>query len=312
MRVVCWTGLRHSVSNSWPRIGDRREPSASTSEIAMGLLSDMQRSSLARVRDARSRCSESELRAAARATAPPPGVRPSSTGFDLIAELKLRSPSMGDLSVQTSDPLVRLEGYARGGAAIISVLTEPERFGGDLGHLRIAADRVRTYDVPVMRKDFLVDPYQVLEARAHGAAGVLLILRMVDRSRLIEMLDCALELGLFVLLEAFDADDLALAIDVSSARADRGDSVLMGLNCRDLETLAIDFGRFSALRERMPSAWPAVAESGVIEPADAARVAHLGYRYALVGTSLMQRADPEAAVAELLAAGRGVAAERGR
>jgi indole-3-glycerol phosphate synthase len=277
----------------------------------MGLLSDMQRSSRARVRDARSRRSESELRAAALATVRPPVVEPSSTGFDLIAELKLRSPSMGDLSAQTSDPLVRLESYARGGAAIISVLTEPERFGGDLGHLRIAAERVLSYGVPVMRKDFLVDPYQVLEARAHGAAGVLLILRMVDRTRLVEMLDCALELGLFVLLEAFDADDLALAREVRDARVDRGDSVLMGLNCRDLETLAIDFERFSTLRDCLPPTWPAVAESGVIENADAMRVAHLGYRYALVGTSLMQRADPEAAVAELLAAGRDAAAERG-
>ena len=138
----------------------------------------------------------------------------------------------------------------------------------------------------------------------HGAAGVLLIVRLVDRARLVEMLDCAAELGLFVLLEAFDADDLAVATGIAAQRGnDRGD-VLMGLNCRDLETLAIDFERFERLRAELPAGWPAVAESGVIEPADAARVAALGYRYALVGTSLMQRADPESAVAELLAAGR--------
>jgi indole-3-glycerol phosphate synthase len=237
-------------------------------------------------------------------------VRPSSAGFDLIAELKLRSPSSGDLSTQTADPLRRLEGYARGGAAIISVLTEPERFGGDLSHLSVAAERVRAHDVPVMRKDFLVDPYQVIEARAHGAGGVLLIVRMVDRALLGEMLDCAVELGLFVLLEAFDADELTIATEIAAERTSGDEKVLLGLNCRDLETLAIDFERFAALRERLPDRWPAVAESGVIAPADAARVAALGYRYALVGTSLMQRADPEAAVAELIAAGRSAAAGR--
>ena len=244
----------------------------------MGLLSDMQRSSLARARAARTQRSEVELRAAARAAPPPLRLRGAAAGFDLIAELKLRSPAAGNLATHTLDPLVRLDAYARGGATLISVLTEPERFDGSLEHLALAADRMRAHGVPVMRKDFLVDPYQVVEARAHGAAGVLLIIRLVDRARLVEMLDCAAELNLFVLLEAFDADDL--------------------------ETLAIDFDRFERLHAELPARWPAVAESGVVEPVDAARVAALGYRYALVGTGLMQRADPESAVTALLAAGR--------
>jgi indole-3-glycerol phosphate synthase len=275
----------------------------------MGLLTDMQRSSLARLREARSRCSEATLRTAALASPAPPALRSPRAGFDLIAELKLRSPSMGDLSARTADPLARLESYARGGAAVVSVLTEPERFGGELGHLRIAADRLQGLGVPVMRKDFLVDPYQVVEARVHGAAGVLLIVRLVERPCLVEMLECAAELGLFVLLEAFDAEDLAIASEIAAGPS-RAGTVLMGLNCRDLETLALDFERFGTLRGRLPPAWPAVAESGVIEPADAERVARLGYRYALVGTSLMQRGDPEAAVVALLAAGRRAAAER--
>ncbi len=270
----------------------------------MGLLTDMQRSSLARVLEARAQRSEAELRAMARDTPPPLPLRRAAAGFDLIAELKLRSPAVGNLASQTTDTLARLESYARGGAAMISVLTEPERFDGSLEHLAVAAARMRAHDVPVMRKDFLVDPYQVVEARVHGAAGVLLIVRLVDRTRLVEMLDCAAELDLFVLLEAFDADDLAVATGIATQRGkDRGD-VLMGLNCRDLATLAIDFERFERLRAGLPAGWPPVAESGVIEPADAARVAALGYRYALVGTSLMRRADPESAVAELLAAGR--------
>jgi indole-3-glycerol phosphate synthase len=185
------------------------------------------------------------------------------------------------------------------------ILTEPARFDGDLSHLRAAAAALAPYRVPAMRKDFLVDPYQVLEARAHGAGGVLLIVRLVERKRLVAMLDAAAEQGLFVLLEAFDADDLAVAAGLAAERHGRDEQVLMGLNCRDLQTLQIDFARFEQLRDRLPAAWPAVAESGVLTPEDAARVASLGYRLALVGTTLMQRDDPAQAVRELLAAGRG-------
>jgi indole-3-glycerol phosphate synthase len=275
----------------------------------MGLLTDMRRSSLARVRDAKSRCSEADLRASARSTRLPPALA-RGDGFDLIAELKLRSPSMGDLSSQTTDPLARLVAYARGGAALISVLTEPDRFDGRLEHLDLAAERMLSYGVPLIRKDFLVDPYQVIEARVHGASGVLLIVGLVESARIVEMLDCASEQGLFVLLEAFDADDVAIATEIAANRASRSDQVLIGLNCRNLETLEIDFARFERLRAGLPPQWPAVAESGVVAPADAARVAALGYRYALVGTSLMRRGDPEAAVAELLAAGRAASEVR--
>lgn len=270
----------------------------------MGLLSDMVRSSTRRVAEARERVPEAALRAAALGAAAPPRLKLQRQGFDLIAELKLRSPSLGDLSASTIDPVQRLEAYAAGGAAVCSVLTEPERFDGDLDHLRLAAQVLQPHGVPAMRKDFLVDPYQVLEARACGASGVLLIVRMVPRERLVAMMDCAAELGLFVLLEAFSADDLQAANEVALERKDRDEQVLMGLNCRDLETLAIDFGRFAELRDRMPPDWACVAESGVLVAEDAARVASLGYRLALVGSSLMKRTDPEQAVRELLAAGR--------
>jgi indole-3-glycerol phosphate synthase len=271
----------------------------------MGLLSEMHAASLERVAAARDRVPEAALLAAVRSMPPPPPLRLAPAGFDVVAELKLRSPSLGDLSAETLDPVQRLEAYAAGGAAVCSILTEPTRFGGALAHLRLAADTLRPHGVPAMRKDFLVDPYQVLEARAHGASGVLLIVRMVPRARLLAMLDCAAGLGLFVLLEAFDADDLEVAASIATERAGRDEQVLMGLNCRDLETLAIDFTRFGTLRGRLPPAWPAVAESGVQTPEDAARVAALGYRLALVGTSLMRRADPQRALQELLAAGRG-------
>ena len=270
----------------------------------MSLLSDMVRSSFRRVAEAHERVPEAALRAAALGTPTPPPLKLDTEGFDVIAELKLRSPSVGDLSASTIDPVRRLEGYAEGGAAICSILTEPTRFDGDLEHLRLAAETLQPYGVPAMRKDFLVDPYQVLEARAYGASGVLLIVRMVPHDRLVAMMDCAAELGLFVLLEAFSAADLQVAEKIARERAGRDEQVLMGLNCRDLDTLEIDFNRFRQLRSHMPGDWPCVAESGVQTPEDVARVARLGYRLALVGTSLMQRADAAHAVRELVEAGR--------
>jgi indole-3-glycerol phosphate synthase len=275
----------------------------------MGLLSDMAGHSARRVREAMSVEDEVALRARCAALPPLPRLQLSPQRFDVIAELKLRSPSLGDLSAQTVDPVERLRAYAAGGAAVCSVLTEPTRFDGELAHLRRAADALAPLGVPAMRKDFLVEPYQVLEARVHGAGGVLLIVRMLERARLVAMLDEAAAQGMFVLLEAFDADDLAVARSLAAERAGRDEQVLMGLNCRDLQTLQIDAGRFAELRGRMPEAWPAVAESGVVDAADAARVARLGYRLALVGTSLMRSADAAAAVRVLLEAGRAALRE---
>ena len=271
----------------------------------MGLLADMQRASHERVAAAKARATEAELRARIADSPPPPPLVLANGGFDVIAELKLRSPSQGALAHQASDPVARLAGYAKGGAAAVSVLTEPTRFDGSLEHLRLAAETLAPQRVPVMRKDFLVDPYQLLEARERGASGALLILQMVERARLIEMLDCAAELGLFVLLEAFDAGDLEMAAEIAAERRGRSEQVLMGLNCRNLETLAIDPRRFGVLRDKLPAGWPSVAESGVESPRDAAAVAALGYRLALVGTSLMKHKDAARATARLIEAGRG-------
>lgn len=270
----------------------------------MGLLADMQRASHERVAAAKARATEAELRARIADSPPPPPLVLASGGFDVIAELKLRSPSQGALAHQASDPVARLAAYAKGGAAAVSVLTEPTRFDGSLEHLRLAAETLAPQRVPVMRKDFLVDPYQLLEARERGASGALLILQMVERARLIEMLDCAAELGLFVLLEAFDAGDLEMAAEIAAERRGRSEQVLMGLNCRNLETLAIDPRRFGVLRDKLPAGWPSVAESGVESPRDAAAVAALGYRLALVGTSLMKHKDAARATARLIEAGR--------
>ena len=256
-----------------------------------GFLDDMARSSAARVAQAIRHESVDALQRRAKQTAPSAPLRLSAAGFDVIAELKLRSPAAGLLSDGSQDWLGRVAAYARGGAAAVSVLTEPSRFDGSLVHLSQAAAVLAPMGVPALRKDFLVDPYQVLEARAAGAGGVLVILRMLTRGRIEELLDVAAEHGMFVLLEAFDEADLALAGDLTSRRA-ADQSLLIGVNCRDLQTLEVVTERFAALAPLLPAGWPAVAESGVSSPDDALRMQQLGYCAALIGTALMTHEDP--------------------
>lgn len=233
------------------------------------------------------------------ASAPPPiPLKLDSRGFDVIAEAKLASPSEGRLldGQGGADRVVELaRSYAGAGAAAVSVLTEESRFDGELGHLEAVAADV---DVPVMRKDFLVDPIQVLEARAAGASGILLIARMLPGRLLVEMTDLALAHGMFVLVEVFDADDVKETAGVF----DR--NVLVGVNCRDLATLGIDEHRFETLAPHLPGHLPAVAESGITTPEDVAAVASLGYRMALVGSSLVSDLDPSRRLRSLIEAGR--------
>jgi indole-3-glycerol phosphate synthase len=297
-----------------------------------GFLDDMARSSAARVAEAIRHESVDALERRARRAAPSAPLRLSASGFDVIAELKLRSPAAGQLSRESEDWLGRVAAYARGGAAAVSVLTEPSRFDGSLDHLRRAAAVLAPLGVPAMRKDFLVDPYQVLEARAAGAGGVLVILRMLTRPRIDQLLDVAAEHGMFVLLEAFDAEDLAMARDLKTARAVRragsaeggrefanggelanggkfgngGEMILMGVNCRDLQTLKVVQERFTALAPLLPAGWPAVAESGVASSLDARRMQQLGYRLALIGTALMESGDPSQLLRHIFDATRTV------
>jgi indole-3-glycerol phosphate synthase len=252
----------------------------------------------------------------------------SALGFDVIAELKLRSPAAGLLHDASQDWLGRVAAYARGGAAAVSVLTEPSRFDGSLEHLRRAAAVLAPLGVPAMRKDFIVDPYQVLEARAAGAGGVLVILRMLTRPRIEELLDVAAEHGMFVLLEAFDDVDLAMAQDLKASRATHragaeepaggaasvggaapaggAAPILIGVNCRDLQTLTVVQERFASLASLLPYGWPAVAESGVASGVDARRMQQLGYRLALIGTALMASADPSRLLRQIFDATRTV------
>ncbi|HWK74229.1 MAG TPA: hypothetical protein VNQ81_08155, partial [Povalibacter sp.] len=184
------------------------------------------------------------------------------------------------------------------------VLTEPTRFGGCLDHLAQASAALAPLKVPTMRKDFLVDPYQVMEGRAAGAGGVLVIVRMLDRSRITELLDCAAMLKMFVLLEAFDAADLQAAHEVLALRKAHDEQILVGLNCRDLEKLTVEFSRLEDLADRLPPGYAHVAESGVSSLQDVKMVVDLGYRLALVGTTLMNSSDPRKLLGEMLATGR--------
>ncbi len=269
-----------------------------------GFLDDMAHSSALRVRAASSREPLEALRTRAAAAPAAPLLRLSPAGFDVIAEIKLRSPAAGQLGSRSDDWLGRATTYARAGAAAVSVLTEPSRFDGSLEHLSLAAAALRPLGVPVMRKDFLVDPYQVVEARAAGAGGVLLIVRMLNPPRLTELLDAAAEQGLFVLLEAFDGGDLQTAAALLEGRARHHPPVLVGINCRDLQTLQVVQQRFETLAPLLPAGWPGVAESGVACADDARRMQRLGYRLALIGTALMTCAEPADLLCEIFAATR--------
>lgn len=272
-----------------------------------GLLTQMTQSSLARLEQARARESEKALWTRALDQPPAPALRLSPEGFDVIAECKLHSPSAGDLSGNTSNVESRVTDYACGGACAVSVLTEPLRFGGALEHLTRAAQVLSRHNVPVMRKDFLVDPYQVMEARAAGAGGVLVIVRMLDQSRITALLDCAAMLKMFVLLEAFDAADLDVAREVLALRRRHDEQILVGLNCRDLDKLSVDLSRLAELAESMPVGFASVAESGVTSLADVRKVVTLGYRVALVGTTLMNSPAPRDLLGQMLASGRETA-----
>ncbi len=269
-------------------------------------LARMTEASRARAALAEAEYGMAELRQLAeRSTAPPPLIL-SDAGFDLIAEVKRRSPAEGQLAGQGLSPTDQAQAYVSGGATALSVLTEPSEFHGSVEDLQSVATAVTP--APVMRKDFLVSPYQVLEARASGAAGVLLVAAILDRTTMQDMLDCALGLGMFVLVEVFDRVHLDHCMPVLESLGSVFDGdhcrVLLGVNCRDLRSLKVNFENFAEIAPQLPTTMPWVAESGIAEAAQVRELAALGYRLALVGTSLMRSRDPAAAVRALCMAGQ--------
>ncbi|MBM4219337.1 MAG: indole-3-glycerol-phosphate synthase TrpC [Gammaproteobacteria bacterium] len=264
-------------------------------------LAAMAAGSRRRAGEARVRIPYDALERQARQAAAPPKLRLHAR-FDLIAEIKLRSPAAGGPARADDDLPTRAAAYAAGGAAAVSVLTEPSRFDGSIHHLQRAARMLEPLSLPAMRKDFIVDPYQLVEARAAGAGGALLILRLLEPAELASLVAVGRSLELFLLLEAFDAADLDAARALIDAVGPEG--LLVGVNSRDLTTLQVRPERLLELAPRLPRAVPCVAESGIASADDACAVARAGYRVALVGTALMQSGDPGALVRELVDAGR--------
>jgi indole-3-glycerol phosphate synthase len=205
----------------------------------------------------------------------------------VIAEVKRASPSAGAIAV--TDPAASARAFAGAGAAAISVLTEPRHFDGSLADLRAARTAV---EVPVLRKDFLVHPSQLIEARAAGADAVLLITAAVTPAELAALLATAGDLGLGVLLEVHSDADLEIALTT--------DAQVIGVNARDLETLEVDPVRARARLRRVPGDRVRVMESGIATRADVSAAVEAGASAILVGEALMRAGDPRVKLRELL------------
>jgi len=212
--------------------------------------------------------------------------------MSVIAEVKRSSPSKGNLASIT-DPAALAEQYALAGATMISVLTEQRRFSGSLDDLDAVRARVQT---PILRKDFMVDEYQFFEARAHGADVVLLIVAALGQNQLNDYHQLALELGMRAIVEVHTNDELERALDISPQ--------IVGVNSRNLITLAVDSKAFAELIPRIPTSIVRVAESGISKRADVEFAQKFGATAILVGEALVKACDPAVAMRELLGLGR--------
>jgi len=252
-----------------------------------------------RVRVANAQARESAIQLEARARrAAPRGERfvaaLSRTGVpNVIAECKRRSPSRGVLRA-AYDPVAIARGYADAGAAALSVLTEPMFFDGSLEHLTSIRAAVA---VPLLRKDFILDPYQVLEAVAAGADAILLIVAALTDEELRRLVDEARARGLATLVEVHSEAELERAVACGAT--------IVGVNNRNLRTLDVDVDLSRRIASRIPSSVVAVSESGLRTREDVMRLSGLGYRAFLMGERFMTAADPGAALGSLMAEVRG-------
>lgn len=215
-------------------------------------------------------------------------------GPHIIAEVKRASPSRGHLA-DIPDPVALACAYEEGGAAAVSVLTEPTHFRGSLDDLEAVAAAVT---VPVLRKDFIVDEYQIVQARAAGASAVLLIVAALEHSQLARLIVDAANWRLTALVETHSRDEIMRAADAYAA-SEVTTPLVLGVNTRNLATLEVDMSIFEGLHDALPNGAVIVAESGVTGPADVARFTAYGAHAVLVGEHLSTSPDPVAAVAAL-------------
>jgi indole-3-glycerol phosphate synthase len=247
-------------------------------DIVAGVREDLERR--------RAVTAEADLRARLLEVPPPRDPMPALArpGSSVIAEVKRRSPSKGDLA-EIADPSSLASAYERGGAAAVSVLTEGRRFGGSLADL----DTVRAaVTLPVLRKDFVVEPYQLLEARAHGADLALLIVAALPGDSLDRLHDAAREVGLTPLVEVHDEPEAERAVALGAG--------LVGINSRNLKNLEVDAATFGKIAPQLPDDVVKVAESGIAGPDDVRRLVGEGADAVLVGEALVKHGDPEGAV----------------
>ena len=209
----------------------------------------------------------------------------------VIAEVKRSSPSKGSLA-EITDPAALATEYEAGGASVISVLTEERRFGGSLADLDDVRSKV---DIPILRKDFIITPYQVWEARAHGADMVLLIVAALEQMALESLVERIHSLGMCALVEVHDELEVIRAVDAGAR--------VIGVNARNLKTLEVDRGTFARIAPHIPDGIVKVAESGIRDSHDVVEYARMGADAVLVGEALVKDKDPRTAVAEMVAAG---------
>lgn len=222
----------------------------------------------------------------------------------IIAEVKRRSPSAGLIRPEYDsdgfDPAIIAQGYSDAGASAISCLTDEKFFGGHLSFIARIRSRVA---LPVLRKDFLIDPYQVIEARAHGADAVLLIAECLDDEHIRELLDTSHEMGLCALLEVHSRANLERVLPILEEPINP--RTLVGINNRDLTRMVTDLAHTTELLDLVPDRSMLVSESGIRTPEDLARLRAAGVHIALIGEHLMRQPDPGSALAEMLAGNAG-------
>ncbi len=269
-----------------------------------GFLQTVCAEALERVAADRAEEADDTLIARAQATPAPPGFAAAlaQPGVRVITEVKRASPSRGHMS-DIPDAAALARQYVDGGAAAISVLTEPAHFEGALADLVAVSAAVAA---PTLRKDFIVDAYQVWQARAAGAAAVLLIVAALDDATLTDLVMAADTAGLDVLVETHSAEEIRRAVQAHRA-ADTGRTLVLGVNARDLVTLEVDRDHIARVREQadLPSDALLVAESGIRGPEDVAAYRTVGADAVLVGEHVATAPDPQVAVAALVAVGAG-------